>query len=144
MSALGYVAVPLVVGHAAVTRGLPLWVEGGSSGIGLEYVSHGFGVAPKLSAVVYGSLVAVVGMHVVWGWAKWLGWTPDQVGEEDGDGVLARKRRWWVINGIGTLVAGLWMAGGLGVVGRGGKVGGWVGKGYDELYRRIPVLGRWI
>ena len=127
-----------------MARGLPWWVEGGSSGIGLEYVSHGFWLAPGVSAVVYGALVGVVGMQVVGGWAKGLGWTPEQVGAEGREGMLARKRRWWVVNGIGALVVGIWMAGGLGIVGRGGKAGGWVRKGYDELYRRIPILGRWV
>jgi len=32
------------------------------------------------------------------------------------------------------------MAGGLGVVGRGGRAEGWVGKGYDVIYSRIPLL----
>jgi hypothetical protein len=50
------------------------------------------------------------------------------------------KRRWWAINGISAGLAGLWMAGGLGVVARGGKADGWVGKGYDALYAKIPLV----
>lgn len=145
-SALGYALVPLVAGHALVTRVLPLWVEGGSSGVGLGYVAHGFARFPKMAFGWHGALVGVGACHFVWGWAKWMGWTPDGR-SEGGDAVergLSRKRRWYAVNGVSALLAGLWMLGGLGVVGRGGRMGGWVGRGWDELYRRIPILGRWI
>jgi hypothetical protein len=32
------------------------------------------------------------------------------------------------------------MAGGLGVVARGGKADGWVATGYDALYSKIPLV----
>ncbi len=51
------------------------------------------------------------------------------------------KRRWWVINSVSALAAGVWMAGGLGVVARGGSATGWIGKGWDDLYSRVPLLG---
>jgi hypothetical protein len=36
------------------------------------------------------------------------------------------------------------MAGSFGVVARGGEALGWVGRQYDEIYRQIPVVGRWL
>jgi len=144
-SALGYVLLPFVLGHAFVNRVLPLWVEGGSSGVGLQYVAHGFARQPVVARAGYVVFVGVGVWHVVWGWAKWVGWTPGQVGEWEGGGAgRARKRRWYVLNAVSACVAGLWLAGGLGVVGRGGEMRGWLGRGYDELYRRVPVVGRWM
>ena len=145
-SVAGYVLVPLLAGHTFVNRILPLWVEGGSSGVGLQYLAHGFARLPYVATVAYVSLVVVGSWHFAWGWAKWLGLTPDTSGGygEDVDRKLVRKRRWYGVNGVAAALAGLWMAGGLGVVGRGGKMGGWVGRGFDELYRRIPILGRRI
>ena len=130
-----------------VNRLLPLWVEGGSSGVGLQYVAHGFAKHPIVAFGGYAVLVGVGSAHFVWGAAKWMGWAPSQGkrGEEGGgERAVRAKRRWYGINGVVALLAGLWMAGGLGVVGRGGKMGGWVGKGYDELYRRTPVVGAWM
>ncbi|MCJ1289515.1 hypothetical protein MMC34_001048 [Xylographa carneopallida] len=141
-SALGYVLAPLVLGHACVNRVLPLWVEGGSSSVGLQYVAHGFAKDPWVAGVGYAVLVAVGSWHVVWGWGKWLGWTPEEVGWEVEERERGKRRRWWVLNGVAALVAGVWMAGGLGVVGRGGEMSGWLGRQYDGLYRRIPILGR--
>ena len=138
--------MPLVAGHVLVTRWVPLWVEGGSSGVGLGYVAHGIARFPKVGFAWHAGLVGVGAWHFVWGWGKWMGWTPEG-GAGVGDAVERgerRGRRWWVVNGVAALVAGVWMLGGLGVVGRGGPMGGWVGRGWDELYRRIPILGKWI
>ncbi|MCJ1476992.1 hypothetical protein MMC13_005663 [Lambiella insularis] len=142
-SALGYGLTPLVLGHAFVNRVLPLWLEGGSSSVGLQYVSHGFAKDPWVAGLGYAIFVGVGSWHVVWGWAKWLGWTPEEAnGDDEEERQRGKRRRWWVLNGVAALVAGVWMAGGLGVVGRGGAAGGWLGRQWDELYRRIPVLGR--
>lgn len=97
-----------------------------------------------MAGVGYAVFVCVGAWHVVWGWARWVGATPGQVGEGGVGGQLRRKRRWYVVNLVSVVVAGLWMAGGLGVVGRGGEMRGWLGRGYDVLYRRIPIVGRWI
>ncbi len=136
--------MPLVVGHAFVNRVMPLWVEGGSSSIGLEYVAHGFARSPKVAFVGYTVLVGTAAWHFVWGWAKWLGLSPESVVEGGVEGGLRRKRRWYGVNAVSAFLAGVWMAGGLGVVGRGGEVKGWVGRGYDELYRKIPIVGGWL
>jgi hypothetical protein len=145
-SVLGYFAVPLVLGHTAINRMLPLWVDGGSSSIGLDFVSHGLNVGPTwyriAGRVGYAALVAAVGCHVVWGWAQWLGFKPDQV-QGRSTSVRAEtkaKRRWWTLQGLSAAVVITWLAGGMGVIGRAGKVPGWVGKHYDELLRRLPYL----
>jgi hypothetical protein len=136
----GYILTPLVLGHVFVNRILPLWVEGGSSGIGLGFVSHGFAKHPFLSWSGYIALVCVASGHIVWGWAKWMGWTPVGLGELGSKGKKG-KRRLWAINGVAAIVAAVWMAGGLGIVGRGGIGAGWIAKGWDELYAKVPLLG---
>jgi hypothetical protein len=140
-SLLGYILLPLVTGHVFVNRVLPLWVEGDSSGAGLGFVSHGFARQGVVSFVGYSALIIVGAWHFVWGGANWLGLTPKSVPAEAVEG---RKRRWYALNALSAGMAGLWMLGGLGVVGRGGATDGWVGRGYDELYSRIPVVGRWM
>lgn len=144
----GYVAIPLVLGHSFITRGLPLRVEGGSSGIGLDYVSHGFAIAPKLHVLGYVALVGVVGSHVVWGWAKWLGLAPKEaVQGETQERQLERRTRWWEVWSVAGAVVGIWVAGGVGVVGRAGlegRVPGWVGRVYDGLYRELPIISGWV
>jgi hypothetical protein len=127
-----------------VNRVLPLWYEGGSANVGLEYVSHGFAKHPVISFAGFTALVSVGSWHIVWGWAKWLGLSPAQVTQGGYEGQMQRKRRFYVVNGIAALVAGLWLAGGLGVVGRGGEATGWLAKEYDELYGRIPLVGQWL
>ena len=123
-----------MLGHAFVNRLLPWVYEGGSSGVGLGFVSHGFAKHPIIAWSGYTALIGVGVGHFVWGVARWNHWVP--VGSDK-----KAKRRWWVINGIIFAITALWMAGGLGVVGLGGKAEGWVGKGYDELYSKIPLLG---
>lgn len=125
--------MPLVVGHAFTNRLLPWIYEGGSSSVGLGFVSHGFARHPVIAWTGYAGLLTVAASHFVWGAAKWGGWLPR------GNDKKARIR-WWSITAISATVAGLWMAGGLGVVGRGGMADGWIGKGYDELYSKIPLL----
>lgn len=101
--------------------------------MGLGFVSHGFAKHPTIAWTGYGALVVVGVGHFVWGAARWMGWLPRGHDKK-------AKRRWWAINGIWAITAALWMAGGLGVVGRGGKEEGWVGRGYDELYSKIPLV----
>lgn len=142
ISALGYTLVPLILGHVFAVRVLPMYLHGDNSIINLSYVAHGFALHPLVSFVGFSGLISVASWHFVWGWAKWLGLTPAQVGQGGPEGSLRKKRRWYSIHGVGAAVAGLWMAGGLGVVGRGGKTGGWIGREYDDLYRYLFKLGR--
>ncbi|GAB7363052.1 hypothetical protein MBLNU230_g3345t1 [Neophaeotheca triangularis] len=146
ISKLGFLFTPLLLGHTFINRGIPKQFPGGSSNINLSYVSHAFARHPAVSWVGFTALIGVGVWHMTWGWAKWLGWTPEQATSGHGsvDRGLAMKRRWYVINGIAAAVAGLWMAGGLGVIGRGGPASGFTGREYDEMYRRIPLVGRWM
>lgn len=73
-----------------------------------------------------------------------MGFLPSQSTEVGGARELEKKRRWYVINAVAAAVTALWMAGGFGVIGRGGKAVGWLGRQYDEMYRSIPVVGRWM
>lgn len=122
-----------MLSHAFVNRTLPWVYEGGSSGVGLGFVSHGFAKHPLVAWVGYTALIGVGAAHFVWGIARWNNWVP-----HGSDKKAKRRRR--TINGISAAIAALWMAGGLGVVGLGGKADGWVGRGYDELYSKIPLL----
>jgi hypothetical protein len=70
-----------------------------------------------------------------------MGFAPSQVPAYESQKALVRKRRWYSINAISAVLTTVWLAGGVGVIGRGGKVIGWIGKEYDELYRYIPFLG---
>lgn len=143
-SKLGFILAPLVAGHAFVNRVLPLWVTGGSSDIGLGYVAHGFAKHPAVSFAGFSALVTIGVWHTVWGGAKFLRLNPTSVTAGGVEGQMIRKRRWYLINAVSALVAGIWLAGGLGIVGRGGRVEGWIGREYDELYSRIPLVGKWL
>jgi Protein of unknown function (DUF1691) len=141
-SLAGWILYPMVVGHVIANRLTPLRIEGGSSGVGLSFVAHGFAKHPLFAWAGYGALIGVGSWHFVWGWSKWLGLDPSSI-VFDTSG-KKRSRRWWGINAVSALTAAIWMAGGLGVVGRGGLSAGWVGKGFDGLYRSIPVVGKWM
>jgi hypothetical protein len=141
-SALGYVLAPLVAGHAFLNRVLPLMYGTGSANVGLEYVSHLCARSPAVSFAGLTALVVVGVFHVTWGWSKWLGLTPEYVKETGGEGVIVRKRRWYVINGVAAVVAVVWLSGGCGVVGRGGAAEGWLGREYDALIERIPLIAK--
>ncbi|CAK3823141.1 N2,N2-dimethylguanosine tRNA methyltransferase like [Lecanosticta acicola] len=144
-SKLGFLLTPLIVGHMAINRLIPkMYSAGGGSNVGLDYVSHAFARHPAISFAGFSALLAVGGFHITWGWAKWLGWTPDQVTEMGSRRELSKKRRWYIINGLSALVTGLWMAGSFGVIARGGAAPGWVGRQYDEMYRMIPIVGKWL
>lgn len=142
-SALGYMTAVVAISHAWTTRGLPLYMHGDSSLISLSYVSHSFELFPYLGFAGMTALVGISTWHAVWGWAKWLGYHPSQVKETESQKHLTRKRRWYIINAVSAAISGLWLAGGLFVVGRGGRTAGWVGKEFDELWRHLPVIGRW-
>ncbi|KAK5169896.1 uncharacterized protein LTR77_005874 [Saxophila tyrrhenica] len=144
ISKLGFAMTPLVVGHVVINRAVPQGFAGGSSNVNLGYVSHAFAKHPAVSFAGFAALLGVGCWHITWGWAKWLGWTPDQTTAMGGEREVIKKRRWYIINGLAAALTTLWMAGGIGVVGRGGEAPGWVGRGYDEMYRSIPVIGRWM
>ncbi|KAK4542555.1 hypothetical protein LTR36_006603 [Oleoguttula mirabilis] len=145
VSKLGYPFLPLLVGHVFINRAIPNQIPGGQSNVNLSYVSHAFARHPVISYAGFAALISVGVLHITWGWAKWLGLTPDQVtGAAGSDRQLSKKRRWYIINGVAAAVTGLWMAGSFGVIGRAGEAPGYVGRMYNEMYRRIPIVGQWM
>lgn len=56
--------------HAALLRGVPLWVDGDSSQIGLEFLGHGFSIGrwgKWIGVGFYTAMVGLVSYHVVHG-----------------------------------------------------------------------------
>ncbi|GAM82440.1 hypothetical protein ANO11243_004200 [Dothideomycetidae sp. 11243] len=143
-SKLGYAFLPLLAGHVFINRVLPLEVHGSSSSINLSYVSHAFAKHPAISFFGFASLIIIGVSHTTWGMAKWLRLAPTQTAGVGREGQLRKKRRWWLINVTAAAISALWLAGGIGVIGRGGEASGWVGREYEELYRAIPVVGKWM
>lgn len=142
-SKLGYLGVPLLLGHTYINRVIPASFPGGSSNINLSYVAHAFARHPVVSFTGFAALISVIAFHTTWGWAKYLGLTPDQTTSLGTDRELIKKRRWYVINAVATTTTALWMAGSFGVVGTAGEAPGWVGKVYDEMFQKVPIIGRW-
>ncbi|KAK3724160.1 hypothetical protein LTR37_001284 [Vermiconidia calcicola] len=144
ISKLGFQFTPLLVGHIFINRVIPKQFPGGSSNVNLSYVAHAFAKHPAISFAGFSAMLTVGCFHMTWGWAKWLGWTPDQTTAMGGERELAKKRRWYIINGLAAALTALWMAGSFGVVARAGAAPGWIAKQYDEMYRMIPVVGKWM
>lgn len=152
ISASGYGFAVFLAAHVFMNRVLPLHVEGDSSNIGLAYVAHGFATHTVTSYVAYTGLLGLGCGHMVWGWARWIGlaqisgwhWDPKgevstQNREEDVRRRKRRRRIWLWVNGTAVAMAAVWAAGGLGVVARGGRMEGWVGKVYDGLFGAIGL-----
>ncbi|CAI6340596.1 unnamed protein product [Periconia digitata] len=142
-SALGYALIPMAGFHLWTTRIFPVYLHGDNSMISLSYISHGFASHPFVSFAGFTAMVGVGAWHFTWGWAKWLGFAPSQVNEIESKRHLIRKRRWYAINALSAMLTTLWLAGGLGIVGRDGKTGGWIGREFEELYNSMPLIGRW-
>ncbi|KAF2157149.1 hypothetical protein K461DRAFT_273284 [Myriangium duriaei CBS 260.36] len=143
-SKLGYLFLPLLAGHVFINRAIPIQVHGGSSSVNLSYVSHAFAKHPAISFFGFATLIVVGVSHTTWGMAKWLRLAPTQIAGIGREGQLAKKKRWWLVNATTTVIAGIWLAGGLGVIGRGGEASGWVAREYEELYKAIPLIGKWM
>lgn len=146
ISMSGYVFAAAVAAHVGLNRILPLVVEGDSANIALAYTSHGFARHPFVSWVAFLGLLGAGCGHMVWGWSKWLGiaqkadWNPPRpTGNKTVDKAVkkSRRRTWFGIQGAAAGLMLLWAAGGLGVVARGGRSDGWVGKVYDGLYDKV-------
>ncbi|KAK4170524.1 hypothetical protein QBC43DRAFT_374773 [Cladorrhinum sp. PSN259] len=147
IAASGYGLAAAVGAHVAMNRGLPLFVEGDSSNIGLAFVAHGFARHPVISWVSYAALLGLGCGHMVWGWAKFVGAAQGagwQLERHTGNVVVdtqtrkQRRRRLLIINGVSAMAVVVWATGGLGIVARGGETLGWVGKLYDGLYAKVP------
>lgn len=155
---MGYTLVPLLGAHVLVNRITPIIVEGGSSSVGLGFAAHGIARNPWMMRAWYVVFVGIGVWHIVGGWAHWMGWKsigPDSgprrgskamyLGSEKGmKEMKGRRRRRWIINGLAVAGTALWLSGGLGIVGRAGLGSGWEGRNWDELYRQVPGLGRFL
>jgi hypothetical protein len=139
-SLLGYTLLPLASFHVWATRILPMYMHGDNSLISLSYISHGFAKHPVISFAGFSALVSTAVWHFTWGAAHWMSLKPNQVSPYSENVQLAKKRRWYGINGVAAVITMLWLAGGLGVVGRAGETVGWIGKEFDELYNYIPLM----
>ncbi|RJE24444.1 hypothetical protein PHISCL_03195 [Aspergillus sclerotialis] len=154
---LGYILIPLLGMHALVNRVLPLIVDGGSSGIGLGYVAHGFARCPVFWNIYYLVFVPTGLWHIIGGWAAWMGLrVTTSSSERTNKGSLgnclgrsqqrARRHRnmWWVVNGIVVIGTSAWLAGALGIIGRAGEGSVWEAKSWNEIYSRVPIIGKWL
>jgi hypothetical protein len=116
---MGYLAIPLVIGHARLLRGVPLMVDGDSSQVQLEYLAHGFNVnwlAKVTGYAVYTVLVGLVSCHAVSGWARYMKVSP-------------RKQK--ITQGATIIIAGVWLSGLVSIVQRSGPVTGYLGRVRD-------------
>lgn len=143
-SALGYMLYPMLASHVIVNRITPLKVEGGSSGVGFRYFAHGIAKHPILANIGYAFMVSVASWHFVGGAAKYLKLTREYVTEGGEDGNRDRKRRSMAVNALSGIIALGWMLGGLGVIGRAGAGAGWEAKAWDEIYSKVPIVGKWM
>jgi hypothetical protein len=144
ISASGYWFLGFVSAHVAMNRILPVLFDGDSSNIGLAYVAHGFARHPAVAHAAYMGLVGAGTAHMVWGAARWWGVAPSTAswwGRESHQVARAekkrRRRRWMTVNGVVVVIGGVWAAGGLGVIARGGEAPGWIGGLYDGLYSKV-------
>ncbi|KAI1800215.1 DUF1691-domain-containing protein [Daldinia bambusicola] len=140
ISVSGYAFVGILASHVAMNRILPLVVDGDSSNIGLQYVSHGFARHPLPPWIAYSLLLSVGVGHMVWGWAKWLNLSPPANWKKitiDKQLRKTRRRAWWSIQAVTVTLAALWAAGGLGIVARAGPAEGWLATVYDNIYAAV-------
>lgn len=65
----GWLLLPPLLAHSLVLRVIPLYLDGGSADVGLQYISHGFDYHGRigwwLNAVYYVGFVTVASTHVV-------------------------------------------------------------------------------
>ena len=157
---LGYCFVPFLGAHVLVNRITPLIADGGSSGVGLGYVAHGIARNPVFWNVYYVTLAAVGMWHIVGGWGAWMGWRvttaqkergykkcsmESYLGHTESEEQVKRKRKmWWIVNGVAALGTTVWLAGALGIIGRGGQGSGWEASGWNEIYKQVPIFGPWL
>jgi hypothetical protein len=144
-SRLGYAFAAWLSLHVFLNRAWPHLASVGAAGgggaeIGLGFVSHAFARKGPLVGPAYLMLLLSGVGHMVWGMAKFWGYSPKQVGPGI-EAAQRRKRRWYVINATWAAVGAVWFAG-MGVVVRGGEAMGWVAKQYDALLGSMPGLGR--
>lgn len=146
-SALGYILYPMLAGHVLVNRITPQKVHGDSSSVGLRFFSYGISRHPWLANAGYAFMISVASFHFVGGAAKYLKLSREYITEGGDYGAREKNKRGLLINLASGLMAGIWIVGGLGVIGRGvGAVtpSAWEIKNWDEVYKNVPVVGAWM
>ncbi|KIX02659.1 uncharacterized protein Z518_08601 [Rhinocladiella mackenziei CBS 650.93] len=142
ISALGFALYPMFVAHVLTMRIIPKKVEGNSAGVGLRYFAHGIAHTPVIANAGYAVFVSIASWHFVTGAAKFLRVSREYITEPGQTGAVKRKWRARMINALAATVAAVWVAGGLGVVGRAGKGVGWEASSWDKIYKTVPLLGK--
>lgn len=140
-SALGYAMYPMFALHVLTQRMIPKKIEGSSAGVGLRYFAHGVAHDPWVTNIGYSVFVSMASFHFVTGAAKFLKLSKEYITEGGYSGQMRKKWRGRLINGVAALTAALWIAGGLGVVGRSGKGVGWEATNWDKIYKAVPLVG---
>jgi hypothetical protein len=143
-SALGYGMYPMLVAHVLTMRVTPQKVDGSSAAVGLRYFAHGVAHNPLVANTFYTLFVSAASFHVVTGAAKYLRLSREYISDAGQTGANKRKWRGRLVNAVAAAVAAVWIAGGLGVVGRAGAGVGWEAAGWDRIYRAVPLLGAWF
>lgn len=148
--------IPLLGLHVAVNRAIPLKVDGGSSSVGLGYVAHGFARSPIFWNLFYILFVTTSVWHLVGGLATWMGirvttarkervrTSKTGILGETREETLRRRRNKWLVHGVAAVTAAIWLAGGLGIVGRRGSGSSWEATSWDKLYSSVPIIGSWL
>ena len=141
-SAAGYVLYPMFVLHMLSMRITPKKIDGSSASVGLRYFAHGISSHPVVGVATHAFLIATASYHFISGGAKFMKLSREYVTEGGEDGCVKRMWRGRIVNGIAATMAGVWMAGALGVVGLSGKGVGWEANHWDAIFKQVPLVGR--
>jgi hypothetical protein len=141
-SLAGYALYPMFALHVLSMRVTPRRVDGSSASVGLRYFAHGVSSHPEVGLAAHALLVCTASYHFVTGAARFMRLSSEYVVGGGEDGRVKRKWRGRIINGLAALMAGVWMAGGLGVVGVSGRGTGWEATHWDAIFKEVPLVGR--
>ncbi|OCT51001.1 hypothetical protein CLCR_08880 [Cladophialophora carrionii] len=141
-SLAGYALYPMFVLHVLSMRVTPRRVDGSSASVGLRYFAHGISAHPALGLAAHALLICTASYHFVSGAARFMRLSSEYVVGGGEDGRVKRKWRGRIINGVAALMAGIWIAGGLGVVGTSGPGVGWEASHWNAIYKEVPLVGR--
>ena len=95
----------------------------------------------------YAFMLSTAAYHFVTGAAKFLKISKEYVTEGGEYGARKRKTRGRLVNLVAAVLAGVWIVGGLGVIGRGvgaAEPSAWEVKGWKEVYSNVPLVGSWL
>jgi hypothetical protein len=143
-SAAGYALYPMFVLHMLSMRITPKKIDGSSASVGLRYFAHGISSHPWIGVATHALMIATASHHFVTGAAKFSRTSKEYITEGGEDGRIKKLWRGRIINGITALMAGVWMAGALGVVGLSGRGVGWEATHWDQILKEVPLVGKLI